>query len=373
MERLSKFYPDPVIFFCLILITTFGFLTLTSIHVVPSIINGFDVISLKKPMIFLIASLVGLFITSFISYILNYKVLNNSKIVYGGVIFSLLLLLLVLFKKVLTGAPVDRWLLGRSVQPSELSKIILVVFVAYYIARKGAIDNFRFFLWAIVMVAIHSFLLFLQPDKGMALFVLAVAWLMLWIGGTHYKIYMPSAGVFILVAAVGLFLTGHGYLLRRFSAWFNPIEDSFGAGYQVIQSLLAFINGGFLGQGFGKGFQKLGALTQADTDYVLATIGEEMGLPGIGFLIFLYALLVYRLFKIAREVSDTFGRLIVVGVALNLLASVSINVMMAINLLPPKGIPLPFVSYGLSNLIVNFFALGLVGSVYKRQLYYRML
>ena len=373
MERLSKLYPDPVLFFSLILITTFGFLTLTSVHVVPAIINGFELSVLKKPLLFLLVSFVGLFLASFISYVLNYKALNNTKLVYGGVIFSLSLLLLVLIKKVITGAPVDRWLLGKSVQPSELSKIILVVFVAYYIARKGAIDNFRFFLWAIVMVALHSFLLFLQPDKGMALFIVGVAWLMLWIGGTHYKIYIPSAGVFLLVAFAGMFLMGHGYLLRRFSAWFNPIEDSFGAGYQVIQSLLAFINGGFLGQGFGKGFQKLGPLTQADTDYILATVGEEMGLPGILFLFSLYALLVHRLFKIAREVSDTFGRLIVVGVALNIALSVIVNVMMAVNLLPPKGIPLPFVSYGLSNLMVNFLALGLVGSVYKRQIYYRML
>ncbi|MDQ7082713.1 MAG: FtsW/RodA/SpoVE family cell cycle protein [Aquificota bacterium] len=195
---------------------------------------------------------------------------------------------------------------------------------------------------------------------------------MLWAGGTRPRIYLPIAGFFIAFMSL-LFLFSGGYAHKRIAAWLSPMEDSFGSGYQVIQSLLAFMNGGLFGQGYGKGFQKLGPLTQADTDYVLATIGEELGFPGILFIFVLFTVLVWRLIRIANETVDIFGKLIVFGITLNILLSVVVNVMMSVNLLPPKGIPLPFVSYGISNLMVNFLALGVVGAVQKRQLRYSLL
>jgi len=195
---------------------------------------------------------------------------------------------------------------------------------------------------------------------------------MLWIGGAAPRVYLPVAALFTLVGLFMMFFGGD-YVHRRILAWQNPMEDSFGSGYQVIQSLLAFMNGGLLGQGYGKGFQKLGSLTQADTDYVLATIGEELGMPGVVFLFVLYGVLLWRLSRIAREVSDTFGRLLVVGVILNILIAVAVNTTMAVNILPPKGMPLPFVSYGVSNLLMTFIGLGMVGAVHRRQLRFRTL
>jgi cell division protein FtsW len=372
MERLRRFYPDPVIFFCVVLLFLVGLLAIISVRVGPHIGEDLSLVHFKKPFLFTLAFIGGLFSMSFISYAVNYRSMNNQRFVYGLVLLSLGLLLVVFLKKLVLGKPVDRWLVGNSIQPSEFSKLILVIFISYYVSRKGYITRLRFFGWAILVVVAHSLLLFLQPDKGMAIFILLVSWLLLWIGGTSPKVYLPVGGLFVGVGSF-MILFGGDYVMRRLSAWQDPISDPFGSSYQVIQSLLAFMNGGLLGQGYGKGFQKLGPLTQADTDYILAVIGEELGLPGLIFIFVLFAILIWRLFRIASETSDTFGRIVVTGVALNILFSVLINTMMAVNLLPPKGTPLPFVSYGTSHLLASLLGLGIVGSVYKRQLYMKML
>ncbi len=372
MDRLRRFYPDPVVLFTLLLLSLMGLLSVVSVKVAPEIFHGLEPSSLKRPLFSLVFTLIGFLIMSAVAYFLDYRRLNNQKLVYSLVSLSLLFLVVVLLKKVALGKSVERWLIGTSVQPSEFSRIIVIVFVAYYVARKGAINRIRFFGWAIVVVVAHSLLLFLQPDKGMSILILTLAWLMLWIGGTSPRVYLPVGGLFFSVA-IFMFSFGGDSTHRRVLAWQNPLEDSFGSGYQVIQSILAFMDGGLLGQGYGKGLQKLGPLTQADTDYVLATVGEEMGLPGITFLFLLYLILFRRLLKIAQEVADTFGKLLVVGVMLNVLIQATVNVMMSVNLLPPKGMPLPFVSYGISNMLANFIAFGIVGSVYKEQLRYRLL
>jgi len=370
MERIRRIYPDPVILFCLFMLFLMGLLAIISVRIAPHIGGDLSLLHFKRPLLFTLAFFIGVFLMSFTSFALNYRSINNQRVVYALVILSLSLLFLVLLKKLILGKGVDRWLIGSSIQPSEFSKIVIILFISYYIARKGYITRLRFFGWATIVVLAHSLFLFLQPDKGMAIFIMFLAWIMLWIGGTSPKLYVPIGGLF---SAVGTFmiLFGGDYVSRRLVAWKDPVSDPFGSSYQVIQSLLAFINGGLLGQGYGKGFQKLGPLTQADTDYILAVIGEELGLPGILFLFVLFGILIHRLMRIARETADTFGKMVVIGVALNILFAVLINTMMAVNLLPPKGMPLPFVSYGVSHLIASLLGLGIVGSIYKRQLYLR--
>jgi len=372
MERLSRFYPEPVILTAVIFLILMGFLNILSIKLAPFILSDIKLEHLRKPAIFLLSSVVGLFIMSAVSHMLNYKKLNDKKTIYTLVGLSLFLLFAVLVKKALLGKEVDRWLVGTSVQPSELSKLIIVLFLAHYVSRKGVINRWSFFGWVVFLVVLHGLFLFLQPDKGMAIFIFATTVIILWLGCISPKIYIP---VLIVLTSLGALMLGFGgdYVQRRFSAWRNPIEDSFGSGYQVIQSLLAFMNGGFLGQGYGKGVQKLGALTQADTDYALATIGEELGLPGIAFVFILFAILLWRLIRIADNTTDVFGKLLIGGIVVNIFLSAVINSMMVVNLIPPKGMPLPFISYGTSNLLVNFLSLGIAGAIYKRQLHYRML
>ncbi len=372
MTRLYRFYPDPVLLFAVLLLTLIGFMNIFSVKVAPYLFSHIEVAQLRRPILFLVFTLAGFLLMSAISHMLDYKKLNDKRVVYTFMGISLFLLLIIIIKKLVLGKSVDRWLVGTSLQPSELSKLLIIIFIAHYIDRKGSITKLSFFVWIIFLVSLHAFLLFLQPDKGMAIFIFTLTIVILWIGCISPKIYIPTLLVFLSIALFMLSFGGE-YIHRRLEAWRNPVEDPFGSGYQVVQALLAFINGEFWGQGYGKGLQKLGALTQADTDYALATLGEELGVPGVAFVFILFTLLLWRLIKISIEVKSVFGKLVVAGIALHIVMSALVNALMAVNLLPPKGIPLPFVSYGISNLIVNFVALGIVGAIYKKHLQYRML
>ncbi len=369
MDRFRRLYPDPITLGLLVLIFLIGEITILSIKVFPYLFEGLSWSNLKRPLMHALSFLVGIFLAGFVSHNFNYRKLNNKNLIYTLVAFSLVSLVLVIGKKLIFHMQVNRWLLGTSLQPSELSKLILVVFIAYYISKKGLIDRYSYLMWVAFIVMLHSLLLFLQPDKGMAIFILVSSFILIWFGGVSPRIYISVGALFALLS-VFMLQFGGGYLERRFQAWKNPLQDPYDSGYHILQSLLSFINGGLFGMGPGFGFQKLGYLTQADTDYILAIIGEEMGFIGVLFLSFLYFLLVSRLLYISTRVLDTFGKIIVVGVVVNILLSVLVNYYMATNILPPKGIPLPFVSYGVSNMVANMLGLGLVGSIYRRQITY---
>ncbi len=369
MKALKTFYPDPVVVGLVFLIFLFGEITILSIKVFPYIFDGLSVANLKRPLLHLLSFVGGLFLASLISKNFNYRKVNDKLLVYFFISLSILLLLFVVGKKFAFHMPVNRWIWGTSIQPSEISKIILVIFVAYYVANKGNINKLSYFSWVILITALHSFLLFLQPDKGMAIFILASTVILLWYGGTSPKIYLTAFGVFAVLGYLMLTFGG-SYIERRFSAWIDPLGDPYDSGYHILQSFLSYINGGLFGMGPGFGLQKLGYLTQADTDYILAIIGEEMGFVGILFLSLLYILLISRLIYISNRVLDTFGKILVAGITINLMLSILISYAMSINLLPPKGIPLPFVSYGVSNMLANMIGLGIVGAIYRRQITY---
>jgi cell division protein FtsW len=184
----------------------------------------------------------------------------------------------------------------------------------------------------------------------------------MYVGGIPYKLYFPAIA---LVGFFSLFLLREGYVYERLSAWIDPFADAEDTGYQIIQSLYALAKGGPFGVGIGKGIQKMGALPAADTDYVISVIGEEMGFLGVMMVILLYALLVGRLFYYSVKVNEPFGKLLLFGIAMNFSLAFLWNLAMASNLLPPKGIALPFVSYGASNLLASLIMIGLAQSVIR--------
>lgn len=299
---------------------------------------------------------------------INYKVFKNKKIVYTLIFISLFFLVSVLVKKFAGFSnphmPV-RWLFGTSFQPSEFSKIVLILFLAYYIGVKGEIERVSNFFFALFVLVVHASLVAIQTDLGMAIFYIVLGSSLMFVGGTPWRILIPSS-LILGFSGVTFILANIETVKKRFSGWLDPFADPYDRGYQIIKSLEAVISGGFFGQGLGKGLYSAIYIRESDTDYVISLIVENLGVIGFVFLLSLQLLFFLRLLKYALRVYGIYEKIIILGVTLNFLYSVFVNYAMAFNILPPKGIALPFISYGVSNLLSSMIMLGIVGSIYRR-------
>jgi len=258
-----------------------------------------------------------------------------------------------------------RWLkLGPiSLQPAEMVKLVAVLYVAAYLANKGErIKEFKAgFLPPLLVVGLLSGLVLLQPDLGTVVVVGAVTLGLLFLGGA--RLLHLSGLIPMFLIAVGLLIWKSPYRLQRLLIFLDPTKDPTGAGFQVNQSFLAFGSGGPFGVGLGAGKQKLYFLPEAHTDFVLALVGEELGLVGTTAVMLLFAILIMKGLKIAGRAQDPFGRHLAYGITLLIGAQAMINAGVATGLLPTKGLTLPLVSYGGSSLLVNLLAIGILLSI----------
>lgn len=354
---------DRWILYAVILLFIIGETVIISSNLLPYVFENYRDLSIyKKPIYQLLTFLLGMFL---ISKKFDYLLLKKKSVVYSFVSASTLMLMIVLVKKYITHRHVDRWLIGTSLQPLEFTKVALVIFIAYYLVEKGSIKEWRYILWASFLVFINAFLISLQPDKGGAVFVLLLCGTLLYVGGIPKKVYLPILMLFVLFILY-ILTSKSGYVAERFSAWKDPFADPEESGYQIIQSLFAFAHGGLWGVGIGKGLQKMGALPAADTDYVISLIGEEFGFIGVLLVFCLYSILVGRLLYFTYKINEPFGKLLLFGIAMNFAIAFLWNVGMAVNLLPPKGIALPLLSYGPSNLLFSLIAIWFAKSVMSK-------
>lgn len=354
---------DRWILYTVILLFITGETVIISSNLLPYVFENYRDFSIyKKPVYQLFTFLLGMFL---IKKKFDYLLLKKKSVVYSFVSASTLMLIIVLVKKYITHRHVDRWLIGTSLQPLEFTKIAFVIFIAYYLVEKGAIKEWRYMLWASFLVLINAFLISLQPDKGGAVFLLLLCGTLLYVGGLPRKVYLPIIMLFVLFTFY-ILTSKSGYVAERFSAWKDPFADPEESGYQIIQSLFAFAHGGLWGVGIGKGLQKMGALPAADTDYVISLIGEEFGFMGVLLVFCLYSILVGRLLYFTYKINEPFGKLLLFGIAMNFAIAFLWNVGMAVNLLPPKGIALPLLSYGPSNLLSSLIAIWLARSVISK-------
>ncbi len=261
----------------------------------------------------------------------------------------------------------QRWfsLFGLTLQPVELMKPAVIVYMAYYMGSfPERLQRFSTGLapMLVVLVAVLSLLL-LQPDFGSAVLLSSVCFALWFVGGVPLRhmcvlllSFIPLAGIAVMAAP---------YRVQRLTSFMDPWDDRFGSGYQLVQSLMGFGSGGLFGTGVGQGVQKLFYLPEVFTDFISASIGEELGLVGILALLIVFALLLGRAIWLALRTEDMFSRLLIIGCSVTLGTALMINLGAAMGLLPTKGMPMPFVSYGGSALFGECILLGLVFSVQR--------
>jgi cell division protein FtsW len=256
----------------------------------------------------------------------------------------------------------QRWLqLGPlTIQPSELAKYVLLLYIARTLGQsQERLTNFSYgYLPNVLIIALFALLIFAQPDLGTAVVLAATAGLQLLIIGVplRYLAYTALAGLPMLYWGV----VHVQFRVNRLLGFLNPWDDPQGSGYQPIQSLLALGQGGLLGIGLGQSQQKLFYLPEAHTDFIFAVIGEELGFIGAAGLIGLFLILLWRILRIALSCDEPFGMYLGLGIFVLLAIQITMNLGVVVGLLPTKGLPLPLISLGGSNLLVSLIAIGTV-------------
>ncbi|MEZ7852353.1 MAG: putative lipid II flippase FtsW [SAR324 cluster bacterium] len=308
----------------------------------------------------LIHILVGLAVMG-VALIVNYNKWQQYSIWF--MLGMLVLLILVLIPEI--GHEVKggrRWLrMGSlSLQPAELLKVVLIIYVASYLERKQEVlaSFFRGLTPNFIVTGIYLFLVLLQPDFGTVVLIATTVLLMLYVGGGRpVHIFTSLIGVGIIG---GLLIASHTYRIRRMLAFLNPWDDPYDSGFQIIQSFIALGTGGWLGRGLGESLQKRLFLPDAHTDFIFAIIGEELGFLWVCVLIILFVVFIWRGYWIAWNATDAFGKHLAFGATTILSLQIILNLFVVVGLLPTKGLPLPFISYGGTSLVVAMFLTGLL-------------
>jgi cell division protein FtsW len=290
----------------------------------------------------------------------DYRKLNRPALVFTTLgITSLFLAAVFLLDR---SHNTHRWIkLGiLSFQPSELAKPAIILFMAHFLeSRLRSITDLRHtILPSIAPTAAFCILIVLQPDLGTAMTCAFITAAILYISGMEWKYYFYALAISALPLYILLFRTA--WRARRLVAFIDPYADPQGAGFHIIQSLIAVGTGGPLGQGLMEGKQKLFYLPEPQTDFIFAVLAEELGLIGSVLLVAAFAFFCFRGLRAAWNTRDNFARILAVGITAMIGIQAFFNISVVLGLLPTKGIPLPFISYGGSSLIVTLACVGVL-------------
>lgn len=320
---------------------------------------------LKKEVVFAVAGFLLMIVAAKLPYVwwrrLVYPILGLAFV-------TLILSFIPGFRAAAGGA--SRWIrLGPiTFQPSEFAKLALVIFLAYSLEKKSSrIKSFGVgFLPHVAVAGLFIMLVLAQKDLGAAFMLSVIVMLMMLVAGVRVTYLAASAvaalpAIYFLVASVG-------YRRKRIMAFLNPWSDRYGSGFQIIQSLVSFNEGGIFGRGLGEGQQKLFYLPEAHTDFIFSVLGEELGLVGVMAVIILFAVFFWRAIVIGLRAPDLFSRYFAFGLAIFIGVQGLFNFCVVMGLLPTKGLVLPFISYGGSALTTGLIAVGVLLNIstYKR-------
>ena len=296
----------------------------------------------------------------------DYRRLKHPAVVFTVLGVTTLLLISVFFLD--RSHNTHRWihLGGFSLQPSELAKPALILFLAYFLeSRTKSMDDCRnTLLPAVIPTLVFVGLIVFQPDLGTALALCAITVSVLFVAGLDLK-YLGYAFLASLLPLY--FLIFHvRYRRDRMLAFINPFSDPQGKGFHMIQSLIAVSTGGITGIGLMEGKQKLFYLPEPHTDFIFAVTAEELGLVGSVIIVALFAVFLWRGIRTALRTQDTFGQFLVVGITSMVVVQAFVNISVVLGMMPTKGIPLPFVSYGGSSLFMTLACVGVLLNVTKQ-------
>jgi len=357
------FPPDAVITGCVLSLMCFSVLMVYSASVSVAEVRYGDPLRIIRHWLFYIP--VGIFLMWELSRI---EVTWWRAIAVPVLGLALMLMLAVLIPgvgKEINGA--RRWfsMFGLTLQPVELLKPAVIIYMAYYMSSfPERLKRFSSGLAPmLVVLGMALGLLLLQPDFGSAVLLSVVCFALWFVGGVPIRYLGLLIMSFVPLAVLAMIAAP--YRLQRLTSFMDPWNDPLGSDYQLIQSMLAFGSGGVFGTGLGQGVQKLFYLPEVFTDFISASIGEELGLIGIICLILVFAVLLGRGIWLAIQTVDMFSRLLIIGSVVVLGTALMINLGAAMGLLPTKGMPLPFISYGGSALLGECVLIGLVLSVQR--------
>lgn len=317
---------------------------------------------LTKQIVGAVLGIIAMFVCTFI----NYQKLKKLK--WWVVIISAILLALVFIPGIgVENYGAKRWLnLGLfTIQPSEFAKFALVLFSAAYLSDNyDKIGKFKTLLPVLGVGLGFCLLVILEPNMSITMCIGFIMLFMLFVGGTKMKHFVwlgiPAA------CAVPALIIVEPYRVQRFMAFLNPWASPQAEGFQLIQSLYSLGSGGLFGVGLGNSRQKYMFLPFSESDFIFSIIGEELGLFGAILTLLVFAALIYLLISVARNAKDRFGALLVLGVASVIAIQVILNVCVVSGLIPPTGLPLPFISAGSTSLIVFMAAVGLCLNVARQ-------
>lgn len=345
-----------------ILLST-GLLMMTSASVeIANSLAGDPFYHFKRQAIFAVMGITGLLVT------IQIPMFFWRRMSWFSLMASFALLLLVLVPGI--GTIVNgsaRWIdLGLfRLQPSELAKVFIVMYMAAYLERHldEVREHWSGFLKPMLVIGAAVVLLHLEPDHGALVILLLTSFCMIFLAGA--KLYRFALLLTLCVGAIAYLAISKPYVIVRFTSFLNPwaAENVYGGGYQLTQALIAFGRGEWFGVGLGNSIQKLYFLPEAHNDFILAIIGEELGLVGVLFVVALFCLFVFKAFMIGRNAhhrGQLFNAFVAYGLALIFAGQAMINIGVNIGLLPTKGLTLPFLSYGGASLIISCFMVALL-------------
>ncbi|MCC7125942.1 MAG: putative lipid II flippase FtsW [Acidobacteria bacterium] len=317
----------------------------------------------KQPYLFITKQImwvaVGLAILSVVMRI-DYRHYRNERFVWGALAVVGFMLLAVLLMPPINGT--RRWfgIGGLGIQPSELAKMVAILFTALMLERRmHRIDEVKYSLAPIALVVGPMVaLIAAEPDFGTSVALLGVVGVMIFAAGLNYKYF--AGAVALAVSALIVLLIQAPYRVKRITTFLDPWADPLDGGFQIIQSLIAVGSGGVFGKGLMEGEQKLFYLPEPHTDFIYAVVAEELGMVGAVLLLACFCVLAWRGIRVATTAPDAFGSFLALGITMMLVIQAFVNISVVLGLAPTKGIPLPLVSAGGSSLLISLLGVGVL-------------